>query len=158
MNDERRFLRHALATLAYRAGKVLRDAPASMATACAGGGSRPAIEILAHLGDIMEWGASMAADERYVRSEGERSWDEELTRFFAGLARFDQALAADTELGSPAERLFQGPVADALTHVGQLALLRRLAGDAVPGENFHRAEIELGRVGLDQAPPVRPMG
>jgi hypothetical protein len=76
-------------------------------------------------------------------------------RFFAALERFDAYLASDTPLHESAEKLFQGPIADALTHVGQIAMLRRMAGCAMRGENYHRAEIILGRVGPDQTPPRR---
>jgi hypothetical protein len=85
------------------------------------------------------------------------SWDEEVARFFAGLQRFDDALAADAPLGFSIERLFQGPVADALTHVGQIALLRRLAGAPVKGENYFKAEIQAGRVGAEQMPARREL-
>jgi len=82
-------------------------------------------------------------------------WAEEVGRFFAGLAAFDEYLASDGPLQSPAEALFQGPIADALAHVGQIALLRRLAGTPVRGENYHKAEIVSGRVGPEQAPARR---
>ena len=81
-------------------------------------------------------------------------WDAQVERFFAGLAAVDERLAAPEPLGRPARRLLQGPFADALTHVGQIALLRRLAGDPVRGENYFKARIEIGRVGPDQAEPV----
>jgi len=64
-------------------------------------------------------------------------------------------LASDKPLHAPVEKLFQGPVADALTHVGQIAVLRRLAGSPVKGENYFVADIAAGRVGADQAAPKR---
>jgi hypothetical protein len=76
-------------------------------------------------------------------------------RFFDGLGRLDAYLASDAPLGAPPEKLFQGPLADALTHVGQLAMLRRVAGAAVKGENYFKADIAVGRVGADQPPPRR---
>jgi hypothetical protein len=51
------------------------------------------------------------------------------------------------------EKLIQGPLADALTHVGQLAMLRGMAGVPVRPESYPRAEIVVGRVGIDQAAP-----
>jgi hypothetical protein len=73
-----------------------------------------------------------------------------VARFFAGLERLDRRLADDEPLGYPPERLFQGPVADALTHVGQIAMLRRMAGSPVRAENYFKADIAAGRVGADQ--------
>ena len=71
------------------------------------------------------------------------------------LEAFDRRLASGVPLADSPERLFQGPVADALTHVGQIAMLRRMAGFPIGGENYHVAHIEIGRVGIEQAAPVR---
>jgi hypothetical protein len=84
------------------------------------------------------------------------SWAEERLRFYVTLAAFDDRLAAEAELAAPAERLFQGPVADALTHVGQLAMLRRLAGVPAHRENFYVAEIATGAVSAEQPAAVKP--
>jgi hypothetical protein len=83
-------------------------------------------------------------------------WEQECGRFFAALKKFDDYLASEKPLGVSAEKLFQGPIADALTHVGQIAMLRRMAGVPIPGENYFAAEITMGRVGADQAPPRKP--
>ena len=82
-------------------------------------------------------------------------WDQEADRFFAALKSFDDYLASTEPLQVPAEKLFQGPVADALTHVGQIAMLRRMAGGPVKGENYFVAEIVSGSVGAQQAVPRR---
>jgi hypothetical protein len=82
-------------------------------------------------------------------------WNEEIARFHQALADFDSYLASAAELHAPCERLFQGPIADALTHVGQIAMLRRIAGTPMKGENYSRAKIEAGRVGADQDQPKR---
>lgn len=82
-------------------------------------------------------------------------WGDEVARFHAALAKLDAFLASDTPLSTPPEKLFQGPIADALTHVGQLALLRRFGGAPIRGENYFRADIAAGRVGPDQVPPKR---
>ncbi len=148
-------LRHCLAALAYRAAKAMRDAPPGFGdfqlnepTAMT-----PA-RIAAHLGDLMEWALSMAQGvEQWHNSTGD--WDRQVERFFAALGALDAYLASGAPLQAPAERLFQGPIADALTHVGQLATRRRLAGAPVRGENYFVAEIVVGRVGSDQAPPAR---
>jgi hypothetical protein len=92
------------------------------------------------------------ADGEWVWHDHEpMSWDEEVERFFQLLKQFDDKLASDMPLGYSEEILFQGPVADALTHTGQLTMLRRMAGSPVRGESYARAEISVGRVGADQS-------
>jgi hypothetical protein len=122
----RQLLRHTVATVAYRGGKALRGAPASFAKLSIGEKPRTPAKILAHLGDL-----------------------------FAALKKFDDYLASLEPLRSRAEGLFQGPVADALTHIGQIAMLRRLAGCPIKGENYFKAEVTAGRVGIEQAAPQR---
>jgi hypothetical protein len=151
----RALLRHTLATLAYRAGKVLRDAPVTFGGFSPGPTSRTAREILAHLGDLMTWALCLCRGDHAWRDSPVRSWDDEVARFFDGLSALDRYLESTSTLADSAERVFQGPVADALTHVGQLALTRRRAGGAVRGENYFVAEIATGRVGADQASPRR---
>ena len=155
MSDSRTLLRHTLATLAYRGGKAIANAPASFANYGAPDTARTPAKILAHIGDLMDWSLSMAEGRREWRDSSPLSWDQECERFFAALKRFDDFLAADQPLQAPAERLFQGPIADALTHVGQIAMLRRMAGCPIKGENYFVADIAVGRVGPDQAPPKR---
>jgi hypothetical protein len=151
----RAHLRHTLATLAYRGGKVLRDAPEGFSTFRLGPSSRTPGEILAHVGDLLDWGLALARGSHVWRDTPPQDWADDVTRFHEGLARLDGYLASPEPLGFPPERLFQGPIADALTHVGQLAMLRRLAGAPVRGENYFKADIQSGRVGVDQAPPRR---
>jgi hypothetical protein len=148
----REFLRHTVATLAYRGGKALRDAPASFAAFRACESSRTPLEILAHLGDLFDWAVALSRGEHVWHDAAPKSWEEQVERFFAGLRRFDEVLAGDAPLSFPAEKLFQGPVADALTHVGQIAMLRRMAGSPVKAENYFKADIKAGRVGPEQAP------
>lgn len=150
----RRMLRHAVATLAYRAGKVLRDAPAGFGEVRASASSRSAAEILGHMVDLLAWGERLARGEYRWEAHGVTDWSTAVTRFFDGLAALDRALA-ETTVPLSAEVLFQGPIADALTHTGQLALLRGLAGAAVRPESYARATIEAGRVGVDQVAPGR---
>src|SRR5262245_36002524 len=145
-------LRHTIATLAYRGGKVLRDAPSGFGDYRASPTSRSAGEILAHIGDLMDWAASIAEGQQKWSNSPVREWDGDVDRFFAGLERFDAAVASGIRSGT-AEKLFQGPIADALTHVGQLALMRRMAAVPIKGENYYIAEIVEGRVGRDQASP-----
>lgn len=152
-DPKRDLLRHSLATLAYRGAKPLRDPPATFAD-FAGAGRTPA-QILAHLGDLLDWGLSMAAGAQQWHDSKPLSWNQEAERFFASLKKFDDYLASAEPLHAPVEKLFQGPVADALTHVGQLAMMRRLAGAPIPGENYFAAAIEVGCVGANQALPKR---
>jgi hypothetical protein len=151
----REFLRHTIATVAYRGGKVVRDAPGGFDTFRIGDTGRSAVQILAHLGDLLEWTLHLCRGEQVWRDAAPGTWDEESARFFVGLTALDAFLASDAPLQSSAERVFQGPIADALTHVGQLAMLRRLAGGPIRGENYFKADIEKGRVGAEQARPVR---
>jgi len=151
-DNKRDFLRHTLATLVYRAGKTLRDAPPEFATsdAC---GAKPPIKVLAHINDLLDWGHSMACGERKWNDSTPQSWPAECDRFFAAAKKFDDYLASDAELSCEMERLFQGPIADALTHTGQLAMMRRLHGAPIKGENYFKADIAAGRVGTEQAKP-----
>jgi hypothetical protein len=156
MTDDREWLRHCLATLAYRTAKTVRGAPPEFAgLQLAEPSAMTPGRILAHMGDLMEWALSMAQGQQAWRDSTPRAWEAEVERFFAALGAFDAYLATTEPLQAPAARLFQGPIADALTHVGQLATRRRLAGAPVRGENYFVADIAIGRVGLDQAPPVR---
>jgi hypothetical protein len=148
-------LRHAVATLAYRAGKALRGAPESFGGFRSGEGGKTAVEILAHMGDLFDWALTMADGEAVWKDAAPLPWDSEVVRFFGALERFDARLAGGAPLAQPATKIFQGPVADALTHTGQLAMMRRMSGAKMKGENYFRAEIVAGRVGLDQAAPRR---
>jgi hypothetical protein len=144
-------LRHAVATLAYRGGKAVRGAPDSFAEFRAAPGSRSAGEILAHVGDLLDWALSHARGKQAWKNSRPLPWKDEAARFHAALASLDERLASSEPIACPEEKLFQGPIADALWHVGQIALLRRLAGVPVRGENYYVADISAGRVGADQA-------
>ena len=154
-DPKRELFRHTLATLAYRGGKAVRNAPVGFAEFQAGLGVRTPGQILAHIGDLLDWGLSIAAGQQKWQDSKPQSWEKETERFFAALKKFDDFLASTEPAQAPFEKLFQGPVADALTHVGQIAILRRLAGAPVKGENYHKAEITIGRVEADQVPPKR---
>src|SRR3954453_538401 len=150
---KREFLPHTLATLVYRDGKMLRDAPPEFATSETGGANRTPLKILAHINDLLDWAWSMACGERKWNESAPQSWSAECDRFSAAAKKFDDFLASDTPLSCKEEQLFQGPVADAIAHGGQLAMLRRLAGAPIPGENYFKADIAAGRVGPDQTAP-----
>ncbi len=149
----RTFLRHTLATLAYRGGKTLRGAPEDFASFRLGESSRTAVEVLAHIGDLLDWALWLAKGQHVWKEARPQAWAAETARFFEGLRKLDEFLASDAPLGFSAEKLFQGPIADALTHVGQIAMLRRQAGSPVKGENYFKAEIAAGSVAAAQPPP-----
>ena len=153
-DSKREMLRHTVATLAYRGAKAVRDAPESFASFKASPTTRTPAEILAHIGDLLDWALSIAKGNEIWRNSEPLAWKEEVSRFHAALARYDEYLASGDELGATCERMFQGPVADALTHVGQLTMLRRIAGDPIRGENYSVAKIEAGHLG-DQEKPKR---
>ena len=155
MDAAREFLRHTVATLAYRAAKTLRGAPPEFATYVSSDGSRPPVKILAHMGDLLDWALSMANGTRKWNDSTPLPWEQESARFFASLKAFDDYLASGVVLQAPLEKLFTGPVADALTHTGQLAMLRRLSGAPMKGENYFQADVAVGRVGPEQTPPKR---
>jgi hypothetical protein len=102
---------------------------------------------------VLDWGlAIVSGNEKWLACDP-RSWNEDVKRFHTALAALDEYLASNKPLHASVEKLFQGPVADALTHVGQIAILRRLANSPVKGENYAIADIGTGRVGSDQALP-----
>jgi hypothetical protein len=153
--EARALLRHTVATVAYRGGKVLKGAPEAFSSFRAGETSRTAGQILAHLVDLLRWAQSKARGQEAWQDTAPGSWAEDCARFHTALAELDAYLASDAQLHASAEELFQGPIADALTHVGQIALLRRLAQAPIRGENYARAEIVAGRTGPEQAGPRR---
>ena len=153
--QERQMLRHTLATLAYRGGKTLRGAPEGFSGFRASASTRTPGQVLAHIGDLLDWALSIAQGKQEWHNSQMQSWELDSQRFFAALAALDAYLASGEPLGAPVEKLFQGPIADALTHVGQIAILRRMANAPVRAENYFRAEIVAGRVGPDQAAPKR---
>src|SRR5258706_190573 len=154
-DPKRELLRHALATLAYRGGKAVRSAPEGFAVFHVDEGVRAPGQILAHIGDLMDWALSIAAGKREWHDSKPLAWEKEVERFFTALKKFDDYLASNEPVHTTPEKLFQGPIADALTHVGQIAILRRLAGEPLKGESYYDAEIALGRVGVDQTKPKR---
>jgi hypothetical protein len=154
-DPKRELLRHTLATLAYRGGKTIRNAPEGFAVFHVDEGVRAPGQILAHIGDLMDWGFSMAIGKSEWHDSKPLAWEKEVERFFAALKKFDDFLASEEPIQAPMENLFQGPIADALTHVGQIAILRRLAGEPIKAENYYKAGIMAGRVGAEQTPPKK---
>jgi hypothetical protein len=154
MNDDKRqMLRHTIATVAYRGRKVLVGAPEGFATFRINETSRTPGEILAHICDLYDWANWLVRGEHTFVPTEPGEWSADINRFFTALATLDEYLASDQPLGRSPENVFQGPIADSLTHLGQIAMLRRIAGSPVRGESYARADITVGRVGLDQAAP-----
>lgn len=153
MEPKREFMRHTLATLAYRACRALEDAPEDFA-GFDGCGRTPG-QIVAHMGDLFDWALSIAQGRQKWNNSQPLPWAKEKTRFFAALTAFDDYLAGSEPVHGSLERLYQGPIADAINHVGQLAMMRRLAGYKVPGENFYLADIKVGQAGAEQPRPVK---
>jgi hypothetical protein len=155
MSSAGEILRHVIATLAYRASKVLRDVPGEFGNTTFGSTTRRPVLIVAHLADLMAWGITMTQGDVKWKPEGSDEWKTEVDRFFSGLFILDRLLSETSLPDRTVEQLIQGPIADALTHVGQLAMLRGMAGYPVRPESYARAEIVRGRVGPDQAPARR---
>jgi hypothetical protein len=154
-DTSRQLLRHILATLAYRAGKTLRNAPDGFADFQASETTRTPAQILAHMGDVMDWCLSIVSGNPSFHASKPLAWPAEVARFFAAMESLDAYLESDQAVHADVGKLFQGGVADALTHTGQLAMLRRIAGCPVRGENYYMADIVAGRVGSEQAAPRR---
>jgi hypothetical protein len=153
MNESRLLLRHMVATLAYRGGKAIRNAGPDFAVYGSPETSRTPAKILAHIGDLMDWALAMSEGRRDWTDSTPLLWEKECERFFASLKKFDDFLASDKPLQTSAEKLFQAPIADALTHIGQIAMLRRMAGVPMKSEFYVISEITTGRVGAEQAAP-----
>jgi hypothetical protein len=137
--------RHSLATLAYRGRRAFRAAPEGFSEFRIGPDGRTAGQILSHIGDLLDWGLIMAKDKHVWHESAPQTWEQDVQRFSTALAAFDAYIASDAPLQAPLDRLLQGPVADALTHVGQIAMMRRLAGSALKGENYFKADITILR-------------
>lgn len=144
MSDPKReLLRHTVATIAYRGGKTLRGAPESFAAFSATG--KTPLEIVAHISDLLEWSLRMSRGEYAWSASTPQGWEHESNRFFDRLAELDAYLASEKPMQASMERLMQGPIADSLTHVGQLAMMRRMAGAPIAPENYYRADVQPGR-------------
>ena len=147
MDPKIELLRHMLATIAYRTAKALRDTPPGFADYQVFGGTRSPAQLLTHMGDLFEWTLSILEGNPEWREAPPLAWDQEVRRFFTSLQRVDDLLSSGRLATCSIERLLQGPFSDALTHAGQVLMLRRMAGSPVRGENYFRAEISAGRLG-----------
>jgi len=142
MNDKQQLLSHFLATLAYRTRKALHGAPHSFASFSAGQATRTPFELVRHMSDVLNHARTFFGDP--ARLEPLPTYEEEVARFFEIVSELLDHLSREQPLdGTTPERLLQGPFSDAMTHSGQLAMLRRLSGEPIPPENFHDAEIDV---------------
>lgn len=156
MDDKRKMLRHFLAALAYRTQKAYRGAPAGFGEFSAGGEVRTPSELVRHMTSVLGYARTFFIGGQY-RPEPLPSLADEIARFHDTLEDLGSFIDSDTPLqGISEEQLLQGPFSDAMTHAGQLAILRRLAGDPVAPENFIFADITPGRLGSEQSEPRRP--
>ena len=157
MDDERRLLRHFLAALAYRTQKALRGAPAEFGSFRVSDGVRTPAELVCHMTSVLGYARTFFVGGRYW-PDPLPTLKEEIVRFHNMLRDLGQHIEVGTPLlqGMSAERLLQGPFSDAMTHAGQLAMLRRLAGTPVAPEDFSKAKIDPERLGSDQAEPLSP--
>lgn len=155
MNNDLQLLRHMLAVIAYRGGKVLRAAPDGFGNTRVREDTRSAVESLSHINDTLQWGLTAVHADQQWQEQPHGEWCDQVDRFFDVLKRFDDELKQINELPCSAERLIAGPLADSLTHIGQLSTLRKLAGSAIMGENYFVADIQTGNVGPNQATPNR---
>lgn len=143
---KRELFRHLLATLAYRGGLAVSDAPEDFAAFRVNETTRTPGELLAHIGDLLEGSLYLVKGELVYLTSAPLPWGEEVARFFSAVKEFDSYLATGAPLACPLEKLIQGPIGDALTHVGQIVMLRRMAGKPVRAEAYFTAEIVAGEI------------
>jgi len=146
MDLKREVLRHMVATVAYRGGIAVANASESFATFRAYETTRTPAELLAHIGDLLEGSLHLLKGEMVFLTSTPLPWKDEITRFFSAVKDLDAYLATEAPLACPVEKLVQGPIGDALTHVGQIVMLRRMAGDPIRPEPYFTAEIVAGEL------------
>jgi len=157
MDRDRELLKHFLAAIAYRTQKALRDAPDHYPTFSAGNRVRTPLEILHHMTSLMGYVRTFFVGGQYPRTlEPLPTFKEEIARFHEMIEAVGTLLASDAKPSISTEQLLQGPFADTMTHVGQLAMLRRLADAPVRPENFVFADIRAERLHANQPPPAKP--
>jgi hypothetical protein len=157
MDRDRELLRHCLAAIAYRTQKALRDAPDHYPSFSAGNRVRTPVELIRHMTSLMGYARTFFVGGFYpVKLDPLPSFKEEVARFHELLEAVGQLLGSDAKCSITTEQLLQGPFADTMTHVGQLAMLRRLADAPVAPENFIFADIRGERLHADQPPPAQP--
>jgi len=156
MNDKRAMTRHFLASLAYRTQKAVRDTPPDYADFRTEKGVRTPHELLLHMTGVLTYARGRFTQDE-TRPKMLPTFEAEIARFHEVLGDLSTLLASDAPLvDTTPEQLLQGPFSDAMTHAGQLAMLKRLAGCPIPPENFIEADVDAENVGPEQAAPVSP--
>jgi hypothetical protein len=155
MSSKTPMLRHFLASIAYHATKAIKDAPSNYPELSIGKGVRTPREILSHISGVLTYAHSfyMHYDNTWLTLE---PWDIEVDRLYSTLSKLDRSMSEGPPNGITEEQLLQGPLSDSMAHIGQLLILRRLSGSPLPSENFIYANIQIGRVGSYQSPPIAP--
>lgn len=155
-SDVQHVLRHVVAAIAYRSSRVLKEVPESFPELELGHGVRTPREIVSHMSSVLGYLYAKLTETKRERIRLE-DWDTEVERFYAILQSIDESLEAGAMLDiKTRDKILQGPLADTFTHIGQLSMMRRVAGASVPGENFILADVEIGRVGIGQGDPAVP--
>ena len=143
-DSKRDVLRHMVATVAYRGGVAVKDAPQDFATFRAYESTRTPGEILAHIGDLLEGSLHLLKGNMVQLQSPALPWKEEIARFLCAVRELDAFLASEAPLAFPVEKFVQGPIGDALTHVGQIVMLRRMAGSPIRPAAYFTAQIVAG--------------
>jgi hypothetical protein len=156
VDAQRDLLRHLLASLAYRTQKALRGAPDSFGDFSAGNKVRTPNEVVRHMASLIGYARTFFHGGAFAPAPLP-TLSAEMARFHEQVSLLGEDLAGDTPLREiTVEQLLRGPLADAMTHAGQLAMLRRIAGVPIPPENFIFAGMSPDNLGPDQPPPARP--
>ena len=150
--DTTRILRHLVATIAFRASRALRDTPEDFESVRLAEGGMTARELLLHLSNVMSFALATVSGTERIRHDAVK-WPQEVERFYSLLAQIDTRLAEGASVLAGMDlKLVQGPLADALTHVGQLHAMRRMTGSPVPPTNYIQVEVQAGRIALKDQP------
>jgi len=144
-DSKRAALRHLVATVAYRGMVAISDAPENFADFRVNEGTRTPGQLLAHIGDLLEGSLYLSEGQQVSLTSSPLRWHEEVARFFSAVKQLDLYLVSESIIACPVEKLIQGPIADALTHVGQIVILRRIAGIPVQSGGYFEADIVPGK-------------
>ena len=143
-DSKREALRHLVATVAYRGAVAIADAPENFAEFRVHNETRTPGELLAHIGDLLQGSLYLSKGELVYLTSSPLEWTEEVARFFSAIKQLDEYFASESEIACPIEKLIQGPIGDALTHIGQIVMLRRIAGRPVQSASYFEADIVPG--------------
>ena len=155
MSNKSEMLRHFLASITYRATKAIKNVPETYPAHDLGKGVKTPLRILHHITGVLTYAHSFF--EHYDTTHIDvKSWDAEVGEFYSILSKLDKSIQEKKPKEVTEEQLLQGPLSDAMTHIGQLSMLRRLADSPLPSENFIFADVRKGAVGPNQPDPIAP--